>query len=115
VNITKNKLSVLVGEKAVLILRDVYIHKIDKSILPDKYSVTPDEVSNIIAKIKRILIYELRELNYRVTPKCAIFKNETLVKWVWQDFLDEEIEGGKTTLQIANKLGLELGVVNSYR
>lgn len=114
VNITKRQLSSIVGPIAVSLLRDIYIYKLAKESLPLKHGVSESEMSAILEKISKEMVYEARQLNYRLTTQKVFFQEKDLERWVWREFIQEEMSKGKHTGRISAELGIDLGIVNSY-
>lgn len=108
------RLNEIVGNTAVKILRDVYIWEIDKNQICKKYRVETIEIDLMLEKVSKHLVYQSRAQSYNISASQIIFHKKDLLKWVWREFLIEQIDQGKTTDQISIEVNRPLGTINGY-
>ena len=110
----ETSLNEIVGPKAVLLLRDIYVYNVCTPGNCEVRGLIQYEVDLIIEKVSRHLVYVSRLNNYNVSTARILFDEKELEKWVWQEFLQEQIDQDKTTGDISNELNIPLERVNSY-
>jgi len=71
-------------------------------------------VEHAIDKLKKEIVYDMRNMSHNVKFSKIIVGHEDLRKYVWKHFLQDEIGKGKTTGVIALEVGKPLGYVNSF-
>ena len=107
-------LSEIVGGTGVKILRDYYIYRLSWPDIGNKWGLTEGTLNQIKLDVARFVVYTLRKHNYFLTSMLVTLDEEHIKTCVWNEYLREEIEGGKTTGEIAISLGVEVKELNKY-
>ena len=108
------KLNSIVSDSSVQILRDIYVHELPRPTISEKRRVPLEEIKRTVDKVSKAIVYHLRIVNGVESGRHVKFEEKELKAWVWKEFLQEEIEAGKTTGMIADEIGKPLGDINAF-
>lgn len=108
------KLNDIIGDAAVDILRDIYIFYAIPEEIYLKHGLDHESVDSILERASRYLVYEKRLTQYQLSPMSIIFQEVWLEKWIWKEYILEQIQQGKTTGELAEELGRNLEFINAF-
>lgn len=71
-------------------------------------------VGDIIEKLKRERIYEARKHSHSINSRKLTFTEKDFERVVWNYFIRQQLQSGKTTGDLSKELGKTLDFLNSF-